>query len=56
MRLMRKKSDLLTQAAITHMAYLKDRIKAITFDNSLEFASHEAIAKGLDTDIYFANP
>ena len=55
-RLMRKKSDLLTQAAITHMAHLKDRIKTITFDNGLEFSGHEAIAKGLDTDIYFANP
>ena len=38
------------------MAHLKDRIKTITFDNDLEFSGHEAIAKGLDTDIYFANP
>ena len=36
--------------------HLKDRIKIITFDNGLEFSGHKAIAKGLDTDIYFANP
>ncbi len=38
------------------MAHLKGKIKTITFDNGLEFAGHEVIAKGLSADIYFAHP
>lgn len=55
-RLTGKRSDLLTAAAVEHMAPLKARIKTITLDNGLEFAGHEEIAKGLETDIYFAHP
>ncbi|MCW8128717.1 IS30 family transposase [Microbulbifer halophilus] len=55
-RLAGKRADLLTDAAIAHMAHLKDKIKTITFDNGLEFAGHEMIAKELKTDIYFAHP
>jgi IS30 family transposase len=55
-RLTGKKSDLLADAAVAHMAHLKDRVKTITFDNGLEFAGHEEIAKGLAADVYFAHP
>ena len=34
----------------------KDKVKTLTFDNGLEFAEHEAIAKALECSIYFANP
>ena len=55
-RLTGKRADLLAQATIDSMRHLKDRIKTITLDNGLEFARHEEIAKGLQTDIYFAHP
>ncbi|OOZ38066.1 IS30 family transposase [Solemya elarraichensis gill symbiont] len=55
-RLTGKRADLLTEAAVQNMQHLKDRVKTITFDNGLEFAGHEAIAEGLDADIYFAHP
>ena len=55
-RLTGKKADLLADAAVAHMAHLTDKVKTITFDNGLEFAGHEEIAKGLETDIYFAHP
>ncbi|QIL89597.1 IS30 family transposase [Microbulbifer sp. SH-1] len=55
-RLKGKRADLLADAAVTHMAHLKDKIRTITFDNGLEFSAHEVIAKGLGADIYFAHP
>lgn len=55
-RLTGKRADLLAEAAITHMIHLKDKVKTITFDNGLEFAQHEVISEGLDTNIYFAHP
>ena len=51
-----KRADLLAEAAIEHMAHLKDHVKTITFDNGLEFAEHEAISKGLEASVYFAHP
>ncbi len=56
MRLTGKRADLLAQTAIDGMKSLADKVKTITFDNGLEFAHHEEIAKGLDADIYFAHP
>ncbi|PJE80621.1 hypothetical protein CI610_00360 [invertebrate metagenome] len=38
------------------MKALKQKVKTITFDNGLEFAEHETIAKGLEAYIYFAHP
>ena len=38
------------------MSKYKNKIKSITFDNGLEFAGHEIIAKKLKCDIYFADP
>jgi IS30 family transposase len=55
-RLTGKRADLLAEAAVHNMQNLKDRVKTITFDNGLEFSWHEAIAEGLDADIYFAHP
>lgn len=55
-RLTGKRADLLADAAVIHLKHIKDKVKTITFDNGLEFAKHEDIAKGLETDIYFAHP
>lgn len=55
-RLTGKRADLLADAAVAHMAHLKDKVKTITFDNGLEFAKHEEIAKGLEAEVYFAHP
>ncbi|QFT56871.1 Integrase core domain protein [Microbulbifer sp. THAF38] len=51
-----KRSDLLAEAAISHMVHFKDKIKIITFDDGLEFAGDGTIAEGLGADIYFAHP
>ena len=51
-----KRADLLADAAIKGLAYLKEKIKTITFDNGLEFSAHERIAEDLETNIYFAHP
>lgn len=55
-RLTGKHADLLAEAAVSHMEEIKAKVKTITFDNGLEFAAHEVIAKGLGADIYFAHP
>jgi IS30 family transposase len=51
-----KRADLLAEAAINKMKHLSDKVNTITFDNGLEFAEHETIAKQLGADIYFAHP
>jgi len=55
-RLTGKRADLLASATVERMKALKSKVKTITFDNGLEFAEHEKIAKGLSADIYFAHP
>ncbi|PJE77780.1 hypothetical protein CI610_03290 [invertebrate metagenome] len=55
-RLTGKRADLLPKVAVARMKALKQKVKTITFDNGLEFAEHETIAKGLEADIYFAHP
>ena len=55
-RLTGQRADLLAEAAIDSMSHLKDKIKAITLDNGLEFAEQKASAKGLKADIYFVPP
>ena len=55
-RLTNKRADLLAEAAIRELEPLMDKVKTITLDNGLEFAGHETIAEGLETDIYFAHP
>lgn len=55
-RLTGKRADLLAESALECMKNLKSKVKTITFDNGLEFAEHEKIAKGLGADVYFAHP
>ena len=55
-RLMGKRAELLTRAALGCMRDIADQVKTVTFDNGLEFAEHEQIAFGLDADVYFAHP
>ena len=55
-RLNSKHAGDLAQAAVDAMMPLKDKVHTITFDNGMEFAEHETIAKRLDADIYFAHP
>lgn len=43
-------------AICTIMQSVKSLFKTCTFDNGREFARHEAIAKSLEGDIYFAHP
>jgi len=38
------------------LAPLKNRVHTITYDNGLEFAEHQNMAKTLSTKIYFAHP
>jgi IS30 family transposase len=35
---------------------MPSKVHTITYDNGLEFAEHERMAKALNTDIYFAHP
>jgi transposase, IS30 family len=35
---------------------LLNKIYTIAYDNGLEFAEYECMAKALDADIYFAHP
>jgi len=51
-----KKSEHVAAKIIEAMSKYKDKVKTLTFDNGLEFAEHEAIAKALDCTIYFAQP
>jgi IS30 family transposase len=55
-RLSGKRADLLAKAAIQHLLPFRQRVKTITFDNGLEFAHHQDIARKLATKIYFAHP
>jgi IS30 family transposase len=55
-RLKGKQADLLAKATVTAMSHLHAKVKTITFDNGLEFANHEDIAKELGADVYFAHP
>jgi len=55
-RLKGKNAKLLADEAVKCMSAIADKVKTITFDNGLEFAEHERIAKELDADIYFAHP
>lgn len=51
-----KNAKELAAKTIEHMGMMTEEIKTITYDNGLEFAAHEDIAKGLEADIYFAHP
>ena len=55
-RLSEKQAYLLAVAAVIAMKPYRSKVKAITFDNGLEFAKHETIAGDLSAKIYFAHP
>lgn len=51
-----KQASKLSKALIYKMSRCKIPVKTITFDNGKEFADHQAIAKALKVNIYFATP
>lgn len=55
-RLSGKHAEPLANAAVKCLKDVADKVLTITFDNGLEFAQHEQIARQLDAKIYFAHP
>ncbi|EKT4500030.1 IS30 family transposase, partial [Flavobacterium psychrophilum] len=51
-----KDSEIVKNATIELLENWKPFLQTITSDNGKEFAKHEAIAKSLEIDYYFANP
>lgn len=51
-----KKAQHVKQAAIALLQPIKLFVETVTFDNGKEFSLHEAIAKTLGCDTYFARP
>lgn len=51
-----KFADKLREAVIAVLEPIKERVHTITYDNGKEFAEHEAMAKALEADVYFAHP
>lgn len=51
-----KNSVLVAKNICKALSRYKGKVKSITFDNGLEFAAHEMIAKTLKCKIYFADP
>lgn len=51
-----KNATKLADKAIEVLKPMSSKIYTITYDNGLEFAEHERMAKALGTDIYFAHP
>ena len=51
-----KNADELAQTVITLLAPYKEIVKTVTTDNGTEFCNHKAIARALDTTVYFTDP
>ena len=51
-----KKAKAVKQAMISALKPLKNFVKTMTYDNGKEFVEHEAVAKVLKCDSYFATP
>lgn len=51
-----KHASVVKQALIAMLIPYKDNVHTITFDNGGEFAEHEAVARALETETYFAHP
>ncbi|MCH5311670.1 MAG: IS30 family transposase, partial [Prevotella sp.] len=51
-----KQAEELAKEAIRLLEPYKGYIKTITTDNGCEFCAHQAIARGLDTNVYFTDP
>ena len=52
----RKTDELVKAAVIGLLKPYQDKVKTITSDNGKEFAAHEAIAREVGADFYFAHP
>lgn len=52
----RKTSDLVSQAIITSLAPLAQRVRTMTYDNGKEFADHVVVDEALKSTAYFADP
>jgi transposase, IS30 family len=52
----RKTEDLVQAAMVRLLTPYREQVKTITSDNGKEFAAHEAIARALGADFYFAHP
>jgi IS30 family transposase len=55
-KLGRKLMENVRTATVDLMAKLPHKVHSITYDNGMEFACHQKIAKELDTKCYFATP
>ncbi len=55
-RVMHKKADKVTRAAIDLLAPYRKRVFTVTSDNGKEFAHHHRISKKLQSDFFFAHP
>lgn len=55
-KLGRKLTESVRKSTIQLMAPLPHKVHSLTFDNGMEFASHQKIAKELDTECFFATP
>lgn len=55
-RVATKHSDVVSDIIIDLLSPVKKITRTITFDNGKEFSDHEAMAKALKTNIYFAHP
>lgn len=51
-----KSAKTVTAATIALLKPFKDAVVTITADNGKEFAYHEEVTKGLECDVYFADP
>ena len=50
------KAESIKKQMINLLAPFKEQVKTITSDNGKEFTKHQAIAKKLDTQFFFADP
>lgn len=55
-KLFSKEAEETKNAIIKILKKIKSKVKTITFDNGLEFAQHEEIAKELNCETYFCDP
>jgi IS30 family transposase len=56
MKVASKSAEDVTKATIELLMPYKQHVHTITADNGREFAHHQAIAKALDAEFYFAHP
>ena len=51
-----KESEEVKNAILKVLKKMKSKINSITFDNGLEFAKHEEVARSLNCKTYFCDP